>query len=291
MVVARLFDDVGMPGRGSLGLAVVLVVTATVWGCPVARADEPPTTVAGLLARYLELSREAERASERSTALAERADAITRTTDLMDRLSADLSGRVEQAAATTVGSRVVRNLAHALRSTASQMGVEAERLRNEQKASTTDLGLRITEVKKAVSALTPVQRALLTADASLGPPPAQPAAGAHTAVGFALRQLGKPYEWGAEGPDSFDCSGLVQTAYASVGIRLPRVAIDQSAVGAVVARADVRAGDLVFYYRPVQHVAIALDRDRVVHAATFGEPVKISLLDRAGPVTVIRRVQ
>jgi cell wall-associated NlpC family hydrolase len=59
----------------------------------------------------------------------------------------------------------------------------------------------------------------------------------------------------------------------------------------VVARADVRAGDLVFYYRPVQHVAIALDRDRVVHAATFGEPVKISLLDRAGPVTVIRRVQ
>lgn len=121
-------------------------------------------------------------------------------------------------------------------------------------------------------------------------PDGVPDGSAAEAVRFALRQLGKPYEWGAAGPQAFDCSGLVVSAYRTVGVVLPRTSADQSTVGAAVAREDVQAGDLIFYYQPVSHVAIAVDGQWAVHAPTFGTPVEVSAIDAIGPVTVIRRV-
>ena len=64
----------------------------------------------------------------------------------------------------------------------------------------------------------------------------------------------------------------------------------QATVGLVVPRGQVRPGDLIFFYRPVHHVAIAVDNVRAIHAPSIGETVKITPIDAIGPITIIRRV-
>ena len=71
---------------------------------------------------------------------------------------------------------------------------------------------------------------------------------------------------------------------------LPRVSRQQATVGLRVSRDQIKAGDLIFYYRPVHHVAIAVDGTRAVHAPSIGENVKVSPIDAIGPITIIRRV-
>lgn len=99
------------------------------------------------------------------------------------------------------------------------------------------------------------------------------------ALRAALTQQGKPYVWGAAGPNAYDCSGLVQWAFKQAGVMLPRVAAAQSTVGTPVSRDQLRPGDLVFFYSPVSHVAIYLGDGKVIHASTAGQPVKISTMD------------
>jgi hypothetical protein len=101
-------------------------------------------------------------------------------------------------------------------------------------------------------------------------------------VAAARAQLGTRYVWGGESPTTgFDCSGLVQWAYARVGIDVPRVTEDQITVGAHVARDKLVAGDLVFFRDAtgdVHHVGISLGGDRFLHAPHTGDVVKISSL-------------
>lgn len=66
-------------------------------------------------------------------------------------------------------------------------------------------------------------------------------------VSFLRAQIGKPYVWGGNGPNVYDCSGLTKAAYARVGIRLPRVAADQSVVGRQVSLSHLEVGDLLFW--------------------------------------------
>lgn len=99
------------------------------------------------------------------------------------------------------------------------------------------------------------------------------------ALQAALTQQGKPYVWGAAGPNAYDCSGLVQWAFKQAGVVLPRVAAAQSLVGRPVSRDQLQPGDVVFFYTPVSHVAIYLGDGKVVHASTAGQPVKISTMD------------
>ncbi|MFD1045198.1 NlpC/P60 family protein, partial [Kibdelosporangium lantanae] len=68
------------------------------------------------------------------------------------------------------------------------------------------------------------------------------------------------------------------------------VSIQQSTVGQVVSRADVRAGDMIFFFNPVHHVAMAIDNKRAIHAPDVGQKIKVSTIDNIGPITVIRRV-
>jgi peptidoglycan DL-endopeptidase CwlO len=98
------------------------------------------------------------------------------------------------------------------------------------------------------------------------------------ALRFALTQQGKPYVWGAVGPNAYDCSGLVQWAYKQVGVNLPRVAAAQSLVGRPVAQANLQPGDLVFFYTPVSHVGIYVGNGNVLNAPTAGQNVKISAM-------------
>ena len=100
---------------------------------------------------------------------------------------------------------------------------------------------------------------------------------AQRAVAFAYAQLGKPYVWGATGPDSFDCSGLVMAAWASAGVSIPRVTYQQWATLPHVPMSDIQPGDLVFF-DAVGHVAIYVGNNMIIDAPQPGESVeKISL--------------
>ncbi|GKQ40298.1 C40 family peptidase [Streptomyces sp. A012304] len=96
------------------------------------------------------------------------------------------------------------------------------------------------------------------------------------AVRYAMRQLGKPYEWGAEGPDSFDCSGLTSEAWRAAGSPIPRTSQEQWARLARVPLNRLRPGDLVIYFPEATHVALYIGKGQVVHAPRAGEKIKIS---------------
>lgn len=94
-------------------------------------------------------------------------------------------------------------------------------------------------------------------------------------------EMGKPYQWGAEGPDSFDCSGLVYYLYGKLGIALPRVSRDQATVGLYVPKEELAYGDLVFFARDgktVNHVGIYVGNGEFVNAPSTGDVVKKSSL-------------
>ena len=100
------------------------------------------------------------------------------------------------------------------------------------------------------------------------------------AVAAARAEIGKPYVWGAAGPESFDCSGLAQWAWARVGVRIPKFTVDQYNALQPVAIADLRPGDLVFLqntypadYR-VTHVGLFTERGTVIEAPEPGLAVR-----------------
>ena len=105
---------------------------------------------------------------------------------------------------------------------------------------------------------------------------------ARTALSTALAQVGDPYVWGAAGPDSFDCSGLMQYAYAAAGVSLPHSSSMQSRMGTAVSTSAMAPGDLLFYYSPVSHVAMYIGGGKMVHARTFGQPVAVTSVDLGG---------
>jgi peptidoglycan DL-endopeptidase CwlO len=113
----------------------------------------------------------------------------------------------------------------------------------------------------------------------LRPPPPYVPGPAGLAVGFAFEQLGKPYVWGAGGPDAYDCSGLTSAAWARAGVTLPHNAREQYAAVAHVSRADLRPGDLVFYYGGISHVALYIGNGLMIHAPAYGEHVRVERID------------
>ncbi|WP_369212726.1 C40 family peptidase [Streptomyces flavofungini] len=94
-------------------------------------------------------------------------------------------------------------------------------------------------------------------------------------IDFAEAQIGKPYVWGATGPDSYDCSGLTQDAWKAAGISLPRTTWDQVKVGTTVKTADAKPGDLVFFYGDISHVGISIGDGKMIHAPKPGANVRV----------------
>jgi cell wall-associated NlpC family hydrolase len=328
------------------GMGAAVLLTATLLVAP---ASAQPTTVAGLLAHYYDLSAEAELVNEellvvqeevaahqqasaaakkaadeakatadalRDTATAAQdldrvADALSSRRDL-DGLTAlatstspdDLVGKLEAAtlaAHLTGGPREGDAALEAAEDAEEKAGTaqaQAQSLEAKVAAGAAEvqqrraaLDAQIAEVRTALDNLTPEQRSLLDGlDDYTGGDVVIPGGDIGAMLEFAIGQMGKPYLWGAVGPGSYDCSGLVQTAFRAAGVTMPRVSRQQAQVGMRVARGDVRAGDLVFYGNPVHHVAIAIDATRAVHAPTFGQNVKVSGIDNIGDIAVIRRV-
>lgn len=109
-------------------------------------------------------------------------------------------------------------------------------------------------------------------------------------VSYARAQLGDPYVWGAEGPDSFDCSGLVYAAYKAAGLNVSRTtAANLGRQGQPVAPSSALPGDVVYYDRPgaTDHVGIYIGGGQMIEAQTSGVPVKVS---GVGSPTSIRRL-
>lgn len=107
------------------------------------------------------------------------------------------------------------------------------------------------------------------------------------AIEFTKDQLGEPYLWGGNGPDAWDCSGILVKAFGSVGVTIPRVANDQyMRGGAHLPIADAKAGDLIFWASDpsdpvsVHHVGMYLGNEEYIHAPQTGDVVKISKLNR-----------
>lgn len=96
---------------------------------------------------------------------------------------------------------------------------------------------------------------------------------AGTIVGLAEAQIGKPYVFGDEGPNDFDCSGLVQYVYGLVGIKTPRIAADQQAWATPTS--NPLPGDLVFYGAPAHHVGIYVGGGQMIDAPHTGAMVRL----------------
>jgi cell wall-associated NlpC family hydrolase len=108
---------------------------------------------------------------------------------------------------------------------------------------------------------------------------AAPNARAAEAIAYAYAKLGSPYVWGAAGPNAFDCSGLVQAAYRSAGISLPRTTYAQINAGRRVSRSELQPGDLVFYYSGISHVGIYVGNGQIIHAPNPSAPVRLAPVD------------
>ncbi|HEX2073136.1 MAG TPA: C40 family peptidase [Geodermatophilus sp.] len=113
---------------------------------------------------------------------------------------------------------------------------------------------------------------------------------AQIAIDTAMAQRGDPYVWAAAGPNSFDCSGLVQYAFRAAGLSLPHSSRMQSQMGQPVSRAEARPGDLVAFYSPVSHIGIYLGNGQMVHAPTSGDVVKVASVDRMGAPPKFNRI-
>jgi cell wall-associated NlpC family hydrolase len=101
------------------------------------------------------------------------------------------------------------------------------------------------------------------------------------AVKFAYQQLGKTYKFAAEGPNAYDCSGLVMASWKQAGVVLPHNALRQYKTVRPITRAELKPGDLVFYYHDVSHVAIYIGDNRVIEAPQPGEKISMRMIDFA----------
>jgi cell wall-associated NlpC family hydrolase len=136
-------------------------------------------------------------------------------------------------------------------------------------------------VEQLVSLAGPGTAGAGTAGAGAATAQAVPAASLGAVLRAALSRRGLPYVWGAAGPASFDCSGLVQWSFAQAGIRMPRVAADQARSGPAVPVSQLEPGDLLFYHTDatdplyISHVAIYLGHGWMIQAPEPGLSVEV----------------
>ncbi|MEU6209479.1 C40 family peptidase [Streptomyces sp. NPDC047023] len=160
-----------------------------------------------------------------------------------------------------------------------------------QKAHKEQVSAQLKQVERLLSSLTPEQLARLgareaedtaAAQRSLvdsGRLPARtgtPTAAGGAALAYAAAQIGKPYVWGAEGPGSFDCSGLTSQAWAHAGRSIPRTSQEQWARLTRVPLDRLRPGDLVVYFPKATHVGLYVGDGKVIQAPRPGAVVKVS---------------
>lgn len=213
---------------------------------------------------------------------------------MLDAISTETGAEVSRfqhaVAEASAAEAQARKSADVARAAADQARAEVDRLHARQGELTAEIG----RVVQAWAGLSTPDKAAFAG--SPFPPGFDPntllqglAPGTGTgALQAGLTRVGTPYVWGATGPSSFDCSGLVQWAYKQVGKDLPRTSQAQGQGGVPVAREDLQPGDVVIFYPAATHVGIYAGNGNVLHASTFGVPVAVAPLDSM-PYNTARR--
>ncbi len=193
---------------------------------------------------------------------------------------------------------------------ASEARDAAAKLTDQIAGKQKELDAKIATVKADLDRLTAAQKAQLAGPPEAPPapppppkpnnpptkaPPAPPPPGggdggaaadaAQRAVNAALSRRGDAYVWGGTAPGGFDCSGLTMWAYGQAGVKLPRTSRAQFGVGRSVPKDQLRPGDLLFYggsASSIHHVAMYIGNGNIVHASTYGVPVKSAPLSNGG---------
>jgi peptidoglycan DL-endopeptidase CwlO len=192
---------------------------------------------------------------------------------------------------------------------------QAAAVRADLQSKQSQLQLQIAVVKSQYLALTPNQREALAALPPAPPVPAPaplppggdpaivaappgaippgdmaPPQGGHSAtvIQAAMSRIGSPYSWGGSGPSAFDCSGLVMWSFQQAGISLPHSSQALAEGGQPVSTDQMQPGDLVTYYSDASHVGIYIGDGMMVHASTYGTPVRVAPVDNA-PIYNVRR--
>ncbi|WP_416972294.1 NlpC/P60 family protein [Streptomyces sp. 4F14] len=212
---------------------------------------------------------------------------------------AERAGDRQSAAVSRVRRRLaeVERLRGAARVELASLAARRAELRGHKETVTEKLGsarrllAQLSErERQQVTGTTPA-RASRSTRAALPAAPAQaPNSRAGAAISYAYAKLGSPYVWGATGPDAFDCSGLIQAAYRSAGLSLPRTTYAQIGAGQRVSRSQLLPGDLVFFYSGISHVGLYIGDGQMIHAPNPSSPVRIAPIDEmpfAGATRVV----
>ena len=170
-----------------------------------------------------------------------------------------------------------------------QVGDSLTRIASKAQVSLEDL-LKVNGFAKS-TVIHPKQVIKLPANA------ATPSTRVQSMIAFAVSQTGKPYQFGAAGPNSFDCSGLVRAAFSNIGVKVPHQSQALAALGTPVdwRNTPIQPGDLVFTANSssggrIGHVAIAISATEVVEALSAGKPVGISRMPAKERILEVRRI-
>ncbi|WP_329116072.1 C40 family peptidase [Streptomyces sp. NBC_01353] len=202
---------------------------------------------------------------------------------LMARAARDRAGTVSRLAE-------AEKKADALASRSRQALDRQQTLAARQRKQRDDVQVKLKDVQKLLASLSADQLARLTElertqtagaqrellDSGALDTARTPSQEGGEALRYAVRQIGKPYVWGAEGPESYDCSGLTSQAWANAGREIPRTSQEQWRTLPRVSLRELRPGDLVVYFPEATHVAIYLGHGLVVQAPRPGAKVKVS---------------
>ncbi|WP_081706264.1 NlpC/P60 family protein [Nocardia sp. CNY236] len=200
----------------------------------------------------------------------------------LDVITAQTSAQLDRYEQATESAAAAESTARAAAETAHQAARQAEATHSDLIRKRSELGDAIAKVIQAWNALPAVDKSSFAGS----PFPAGfdrdtlleglvPGSGT-SALAAGLTRVGDPYVWGATGPSQFDCSGLVQWAFAQVGKKVPRTSSQQARHGVPVARSDLQPGDVVFFYPDITHVGIYAGNGLMLHASTFGVPVAVA---------------
>jgi cell wall-associated NlpC family hydrolase len=229
--------------------------------------------------------------------LADQPDTFLSNAAMAARLTDEQRRRIAQA---VEAQRLLLELQHA----AADQLTDLDRTRDTAAHSRQAVNDELRKAQSLLEALSPPQRRAVAA-ADLGPdstgfgglhvdpatldhPALPPSARARAAILAAYADLGKPYVFGAEGPDAFDCSGLIQRVWRQAGVELPRTSSEQAEAGQQVPLSQIQPGDLVIYYAGRNHVGMYVGDGKIIHAPHPGSQVRISPLMSMPVNTVVR---
>lgn len=230
-----------------------------------------------------------------SKAATEAADAATAASAEADRALADARTARDRARATAqdaeaVTARIEARRTRLVKRLARLQGVSVAVARAHQAAVDAEAAAKAAADAKAAKEAEEAKAAKDdkndkggTGDAATPAADPAPADGAQAAIAFARAQLGEPYRWGAAGPDSWDCSGLVEKAWAAGGRTLPHYSVAQYEQSTPITRDQLRPGDVVFWSDggpgAIFHVALYAGDGQIIHAPRTGRPVSLESID------------